>query len=299
MALSAVPSSAASPGGTADSPPVDARDALRAALQERYGDAVAVPEGIEGLDRLAVLAARSVHRAYSDRPVGPDLVRLLCACALAAPSKSDLQQRDIVHVTDPAIRAAIADTLPHMPWVRAAPAFLVFCVNGARVRRVSAKRDKPFPNNHLDLFFNAVGDAAIALAACMHAAESIGLGACPISEIRNHVELVDRLLCLPAQVVPFAGLCIGWPAEAGRISPRLPLAMTVHENRHGDADFDARLAGYDRRREALQPFAAQYDPERWGMASEYGWSEQKARQNAVPQRTGFGAYVRSKGFVLD
>lgn len=286
-------------GDAAASRSPDPMASLRAALQERYGEDVAIPEGLDGLDRLAALAARRVHRAYSDRPVGEDLVRLLCACALAAPSKSDLQQRDIVHVTDPAARAALADALPHMPWVRAAPAFLVFCANGARVRRMSAMRDKPFPNNHLDLFFNAVGDAAIALATCMHAAESIGLGACPISEIRNHTALVDRLLRLPAQVVPFAGLCLGWPAAAGQISPRLPLAVTVHENRYADADFEAQLAGYDRRREALQPFAAQYHPERWGVASEYGWSEQKARQYAVPQRTDFGAYVQSKGFVLD
>lgn len=70
-------------------------------------------------------------------------------------------------------------------------------------------RDKPFPNDHLDLFFNAVGDAAIALTTCMRAAEAVGLGCCPISELRNHAARVGERLTLPARVIPFADFCIG------------------------------------------------------------------------------------------
>jgi len=275
-------------------------DALAASLRERFGEDFAMPDALGDAGAvLARLSARAVHRRYADRRVDPALVRLLCACALSAPSKSDLQQRDIVIVSDPAIRTAIADVLPHMPWVRAAPAFLVFCANGARVREVAALRGKPFPNNHLDLFFNAVGDAAIALATCLYAAEAVGLGGCPISEIRNHAALIDRLLELPEQVVPFAGLCLGWPDGRTQISPRLPLALTVHENRYRHGDLAHALHAYDGRREALQPYESQYQPERWGVAARYGWSEQKARQYAVVQRADFGAYVRAKGFVLE
>ena len=271
---------------------------LAAALEERFGSALDVPD-LPHLDVLATPASRRVHRRYSDRAVDPSLVRLLCACALSAPSKSDLQQRDIVVITEPGLRDAIAEWLPHMPWVRAAPVFLVFCANGHRVREIARLRGKPFPNDHLDLFFNAVGDAAIALATCVHAAEAVGLGACPISEIRNHAERIDALLELPEHVIPFAGLCLGWPAEAGQISPRLPLALTVHENRYREGGFAASVEAYDRRRERLQPYEQQYQPDRWGHAPRYGWSEQKARQYAVVQRADFGAYVRRKGFVLE
>lgn len=277
---------------------MSARD-IRETLARRFGEPVELPGDIDALDGLARIAARRVHRRYSARPVSPALVRLLCAIALCAPTKSDLQQRDVVIVSDPQLRTHIADLLPHMPWVREAPALLVFCANGARVRTISALRGKPFPNHHLDLFFNAVGDAAIALATCLLALESVGLGGCPISEIRNHAETVDALLGLPEQVIPFAGLCIGWPADEGELSPRLPLGLTVHENHYGVApDFPADLERYDRRREGLQPYKAQYQPERWGVQPQYGWSEQKARQYAVPQRASFGAYVRAKGFDL-
>lgn len=157
-----------------------------------------------------------VHRRYSDRPVEPKLIRLICALALSAPSKSDLQQRDIVVITDPGLRQRIAAFLPHMPWVREAPAFLVFCANGARLPEIARLRGKPFANDHLDLFFNATADAAIALATAIRAAEAMGLGRCPISEIRNNAQAVSDWLALPERVIPFAGFCLGWPAEGAR-----------------------------------------------------------------------------------
>lgn len=278
---------------------MSARDDIDRALRERFGEAPGVPRDLDPLDTLALLAGRRVRRAFTDQPVSDELVDLLCACALSAPSKSDLQQRDIVVIRDRSMHDAIAAMLPHMPWVAAAPVLLVFCANGRRVREVSALRGKPFPNDHLDLFFNAVGDAAIALATCLIAAESVGLGACPISEIRNHATTIDRMLELPPQVIPFAGLILGWPAAPDQISPRLPLSMTVHHDRFCEPDLAEALRHYDRRREGLQPYQKQYQPERWGIAGEYGWSEQKARQYAVPQRTDFGQYVRDKGFSLD
>ncbi len=49
----------------------------------------------------------------------------------------------------------------------------------------------------------------------------------------------------------------------------------------------------------MQAYARPRNPGRWGEAAFYGWSEDKARQYAVPTRADFGAFVRSKGFRLD
>lgn len=268
-------------------------------LNERFGESVPVPESLANPDLIGVIASHRVCRRYRPDPVDPALLRLLCACALSSPSKSDLQQRDIVIVSDPDLRGRIARLLPHMPWVAEAPAFLVFCLNGRRLPRLAAMRGKPFPNNHLDLFFNATGDAAIALATFQIAAEATGLGGCPISEIRNHVAPISEWLDLPQGVIPFAGFCLGWPDEPGQISPRLPLALTLHENAYTERNFDAEVEAYDVRREAVQPYKAQRAPERWGQAERYGWSEDKARQYADPHRADFGQFVRKSGFSLD
>lgn len=272
---------------------------IEALLRDRFGEDLPIDPSWPGLDRVEPIVKHRVIRRYSPQSLDPGLVRLICACALSAPSKSDLQQRDIVIVEDQAIRRDIAALIPDMPWIGQAPAFLVFLANGRRLPQIAELRGKPFPNNHFDLVFNAATDAAIALATAVNAAEAMGLGTCPISVIRDHAPRIGEWLGLPERVIPFAGLCLGWPADEGRMSPRLPLTMTVHRDRFGERGVPAAIDGYDRRRERLAPYRAQRDTNLWGQATHYGWSEEKARHYAQPQRREFGSYVRSRGFSTE
>jgi len=271
---------------------------IASALSERFGAAPVVDAGLPGLDELARMAEHRSHRKYSDRPVAPELLRLLLACALSAPSKSDLQQADVIQIADRAKIKAIADSIPDMPWIANAPAFLVFCGNNRRLRQAGEWHRKPFANEHLDHFMNAAVDAAIVMATFIRAAESVGLGTCPISHVRNHPHELSRMLALPECVFPVAGLCVGYPAEAGRISARLPLEVTVHVDRHDESGIREKIDAYDRRRHALQPYRRQRYADRYPDAAFYGWSEDKARQYSVPEREDFGAFIRSKGFSL-
>jgi nitroreductase/FMN reductase [NAD(P)H] len=107
------------------------------------------------------------------------------------------------------------------------------------------------------------------------------------------------MLALPEKVIPVAGMCLGWPAEQGGITPRLSLGTTVHEESFAKKDVSAEIDTYDRRRAGVWPYRNQRDPEHFGRAEFYGWSEDKARQYAVPLRADFGAFVRAKGFHLD
>jgi nitroreductase len=272
---------------------------IHAALSERFGETFAIDAGLPGLDGLAKIAGHRSHRRYTPRAVEADVLRLLCACALSAPSKSDLQQADIVVVGDSAIRKTIVATIPDMPWIMDAPVFLVFTANGARLPALCEMRGKPFPNDHLDQFFNAAVDAGIVMATFIQAAEAIGLGCCPISAIRDHPQIVSEALKLPQRVIPVAGLCVGWPAQSGEITPRLSLSTTVVEDSYRAHNLAGEIEAYDRRRAALRPYRRQRNAERWGEAQFYGWSEDKARQYAEPTRTDFGAFVRGKGFHLD
>jgi FMN reductase [NAD(P)H] len=272
---------------------------VQAALSERFGERLKIDASLTGLDELARIAAHRVHRRYLAQEVTPELLRLLCACALSAPSKSDLQQADILIMRDAAKIHAIAELLPDMPWLRETPVFLVFLANGGRLPQISRMRGKPFPNDHLDLFFNATVDAAIVMTTFVRAAEAVGLGCCPISVIRDHAAAISKMLALPEKVVPIAGMCVGWPAEKGGITPRLSLETTVHEGRFAENDLAREIEAYDHRRAAMRPYRDQRDAERFGRSEFYGWSEDKARQYSVPLRADFGAFVRAKGFHLD
>lgn len=267
-------------------------------LAARFGERLPEIGSIDGLDLLASMAGRGSCRRFKTQPVSADLIRTLSAIALAAPSKSDLQQRDIIVINDAAQRLRLVELVAEQGWVGAAPALLVFCGNNRRQRQIHGWRGHTFANDHLDAFFNATVDAAIALSAFVTAAEAVGLGCCPISAVRNRAAEVSSLLNLPDHVFPVAGLALGHPEDKPAISLRLPLGLTVHEDRYTDSTTAEAIDAYDMRRDAVQPFAQQRLSDRLGTVDRYGWSEDKARQYSVPERQDFGDFVRSKGFNL-
>jgi len=271
---------------------------IRSAMAERFGTDLAIDPDCPGSEELTRMAEHRSHRKFASRSVDSGLLRLLFACAFSAPSKSDLQQADIVHVADRAKVRAIAAGIPDMPWIANAPVFLVFLANNRRLRQIGEWRGKPFANDHLDHFLNAAVDAALVMMSFIRAAEAVGLGACPVSHVRNHPHELARLLALPDGVFPVAGLCVGYPAEPGRISPRLPLEVTVHVDRYDETGIRERIDAYDRRRHALAPYRKQRYADRYANVDFYGWSEDKARQYSVSERADFGAYIRKIGFSL-
>lgn len=252
---------------------------IAAAVQRRYGVALEVPSALPNVDALAALNERAVCRRYRPDPVPEALVQLLCATALAAPTKSDLQQATIVRLADPAKRAAVCALLPGSPWLAQAPELLVFCADGRRLRRLFARKGVGFPNEHLDAFFNAAVDAGIALSAFVSAAELAGLGTCPISQIRDHVAKIDELLSLPDWVVPVAGLALGYSEVKEPLSVRLSLSATVHTDRYDTGAVERELDAYDARRGK-------------------DWSGDKVKQYSKVLRADFGAHVGKKHFRL-
>jgi len=272
---------------------------LKEVLRARFGTAPQLKDTPKGVEVLAEMANRRVIRRYTREPVDPALLDALCAVALSAPSKSDLQQADIVIVSDRSQRDRLEALLPDNPWVKDAPVFLVFCGNNRCHRLLFDWRERPFVNDYLDPFFNASVDAGIVLATFIAAADRVGLGSCPISAIRNHAQKVSDILSLPDHVFPVAALGAGWPSFAGVMSPRLGLDVTIHRDRYDESGLPEKIAAYDRRREAVQPYRSQRYTDRFGESTAYGWSEDKARQYSVPERADFGAFVRRKGFRLD
>lgn len=271
---------------------------LQHLLDARFSDAPRLTNNSAPAAQITPMLARGSCRAFLDRPVKAETLDLLCAAAMASPTKSDLQQRDIILLQSADIRAQVADLVQGQGWVADAPMIAIFCGNNRRQRLLHDWHGVPFANDHLDAFFNAAADAAIALGAFVTAAESLGLGSCPISAVRNQAQAISDLLALPQHVFPFAGLAIGYPAAPPVISKRLPLAVTCHVDRYGEEGLQENVRAYDEDRRAAQPYATQRLTESFGVSETYGWSEDKVRQYSRAERADFGAFVRSKGFDL-
>jgi nitroreductase len=267
----------------------------------RFGVAPEPAPEIPDLPWLRQVLMRRTHRRYAERPVPEPLLRLLLGTAFSASSKSDFQQASVIRVRDRQSRDRLAALVPDMPWVGDAPVFLVFCGDAYRLERIGELRGHSNENGRLEGFFNAAVDAALVLQTFILAAETAGLGCCPISVIRNHADAVVEILGLPDKVFPVAGLCVGYPAAAGHVSMRLPLEATVHMDLYDGQGLAEAVDAYDRRRDARYslPREQQRSPDVFGHASFYGWSEDKARQAAQPEGQTFPAFLRTHGFRLD
>jgi nitroreductase/FMN reductase [NAD(P)H] len=287
----------------------DTATLLQEALAARFGEDLGIPPGTRGLDELLRIATQVSHRRWADTPIAPGLLRLLAACALSAPSKSDLQQTEIVEIRDPAKRDAAQALIPSMPWIRGAPAFLVFCGSGRRLRRLFARRGSAYPNEHLDGFFNPTVDASLVMMNFMRAASAAGLVCCPISAVRDRAPALAALLALPEHVFPVAGLCVGFPVETLSVNPRIALSASLHIDRIevsdstesacvADADhasIDASVADYDRRWLAARDRRS-VPPPSDAAAPRPAWSDEKLKQFSTPQHADWGGFVRSAGF---
>jgi nitroreductase/FMN reductase [NAD(P)H] len=242
-------------------------------------------------------------RSFDDREIDAEIVELVLAAALSAPSKSDLQQTTVLWITDEKRRASILGLSPGdgYGWTDGVSELLVFCADNRRLRRAASRLGRPFPNNNLDQFMNAAVDTGIVLGAAVTAAESFGLGTCPLSELRDRAGDLIALLGLPAGVVPIAGLALGWPDATGRpITQRLPYDVRVQENTYSDATFDASFETHEVERERAdgRPEGEQRDVDVFGVAHPYGWAEDRTRQYATPRRHDWANHVRRQGFDL-
>lgn len=270
-------------------------------IARRFGDGGPSGEGVEDNVLIRRVLSRKTVRRYSDKMPDENLLDVLTAAALSASAKSDFQQASILRVRDAAKRAAIGELFSAMPWIGNAPAFFIFLGDARRLQIIGEMRGKPVQNGTLEGFFNASVDAALAMQTMILCAESVGLGVCPISVIRNEVDKVAAILGLPDLVFPVTGLCLGYPQGDGYVSLRLPRPATTHLDRYDDSALVSAIDDYDRRRDALHaiPREQQRSNAEFGEATFYGWSEDKARQAAKAEGAAFPPYLRSHGFSFD
>ncbi len=120
------------------------------------------------------------------------------------------------------------------------------------------------------------------------------MSCCPISVLRDQAPALAELLALPPQVFPLAGLCLGWPAGARGINPRLALGATLHTDRHGDGDPDAWIDDFDARYLALQARRRGAPPP--SGAAPPSWSQERVAMYRRSQRADWGDFVRRQGF---
>ena len=182
---------------------------------------------------LESLSTRKSVRVFEPTPIPAEEREAILQAAAQAPTAGNQQLYTILDITDPALKARLAETCDHQPFIAAAPMALIFCADP--LKWVDAYADagcEPRPLGVGDLML-AVTDAAIAAQNAVTAAWSLGIGSCYIGDIMEQAEEHRALLHLPDGVFPAAMVVFGYPTaqQAERPKPaRVGLEHIVREN---------------------------------------------------------------------
>jgi len=190
-----------------------------------------------------ILKRRSVRRYLPD-PIPPEIRTKLLEAMLRAPTAGNQMLYSVIDVEDPAIKADLAESCDHQPFIATAPWVLVFLADvqrmydffqasGVKELIEEGKASRALPRE-ADLFLAAC-DALIAAQTLVIAAESIGLGSCYIGDIMENYEFHRGLFDLPPYTFPITMLALGYPTDPQRnrrLTDRIPAEHIVFTDRY-------------------------------------------------------------------
>ena len=247
------------------------------------------------------IISRASVRKFSKKNISKELLTLLLTAAQSAPSKSNLQQYSIMVIQNQSLKNEISKLIGDTKWALTAPVFLLFLADIRRNIKITNHKGYNHKNNNVDTFMNGVIDSALSMQSMISASESIGLGICPISMIRNIIEEVKNLCKLPKGVFPIAGLALGWPDEKSPVSIRLPQDIVTHYNTYNEKNLMDKINQYDERVFKIAPIERkkQRHIDIYGVANKGTWSENISRQLSVAERKDFKKWLKNHGFNLE
>ena len=271
-------------------------------VADRYAEEIDLDfSKIQETETLKSILSRRSIRNFLNKPISKELLTLLLAAAQSAPSKSNLQQYSILVIQDQNIKNEISNLIGNTKWALTAPIFFLYLADIRRNIKITNDRGYEHKNNNVDTFMNGVIDAALSMQSTICASESLGLGVCPISMIRNIIEEVKVICKLPKGVFPIAGLALGWPDQKSNVSIRLSQDIVIHFDKYEEKDLIQKINKYDEivfKKDPI-PENKQRHVDLYGVAKKGTWSENISRQLSVPERSNFKKWLKENGFNLE
>lgn len=161
-------------------------------------------------------------RAYREKAVEREKIESVFSAVRLAPSAKNMQEWRFILVTDPALRAQVAEA-GGQPFLKECPVIVVACAQTDNYVMRCGERAYPI-------------DLAIAIDHLTLAATAMGLGSCWIGSF--DAKAVKEVLSIPEEVPVVELLSLGYPADEpkpGNLKSRRPLSEILMENEWGAA----------------------------------------------------------------
>ena len=185
-------------------------------------------------------------RRYEREQLTPEQVEFICQAIANTPTSYNGQQFSVIDVDDQKLKEQLY-ALTGQKQIKTCSHFFVFCLDyykiceGAKAKGI----EMPAFYNTLDGYTVGAVDAALAMMNAITAAESLGLGTCPIGYARTvNPKAISELLGLPDRVIVICGLAVGVPREHNDHKPKQPLSLLILRPGYHPA-VASDLLGYD------------------------------------------------------
>jgi nitroreductase len=166
------------------------------------------------METLETIHTRRSIRKYQAKPVPDELIQKILAAAMSAPSAVNTQPWEFIVITDKDLLEECTQIHPHAQMAREAPVAILVCGDLDRAH---------------EGFW--VQDCAAATQTMLLAIQDLGLGAVwtGIYPREKRVKGFQKLLNLPKNIIPFALVPIGYPAQESRKEDRFD-PKKIHTN---------------------------------------------------------------------
>ncbi len=242
---------------------------------------------------IRVLNSHRSIRKYKSTDIPDDILDVIISAVQGMPNSINGQQTSLVVVRDADKKKKLAELVGNQAQVESCPVFIIFVMDFYKTYLAGEKNgNKQIIHESLEGITAGNFDAGIQFGAAVIAAESLGLGICPIGGIRRNPKEVIDILELPEYTFPLVGLTLGYPDESPKKKPRMPMKAYRHEEAY--------------HKESLEPAIDEYDDEMSNYLEEIGrkdkeinWSTQTSKSYKVVYFPKVKGALEEQGFKMD
>lgn len=212
-----------------------------------------------------LLDRRSIRR-YEREDIPQDTIDFIYESIRNTPTSYNGQQFSVIDIDDQSMKEQLYE-LTGQKQIKTCRRFLIFCADYNKIYTLAAAKSADMPDFPMtaDGVIVGVVDATLAMMSALVAAESAGLGTCPIGYARTAApEAVAKILKLPQHVFVVCGLAIGIPREMPDLKPKQPSSLVIHHNTYRQDNMTRELVEYDNE-------ISEYNRTRAGAKTDNDW----------------------------
>lgn len=180
-----------------------------------------------------LLNHRSI-RKYTQQEVSDELLNEIIYAGMRASNTGNMQLYSVIATRDTKLKEQLAPAHFNQPMITDAPVVLTFCADVNRFTKWCNMRNAEVGFDNFESFLTATVDTCLFAQNVCLAAEDKGLGICYLGTTTYNADKISDVLNLPKGVVPITTVTLGYPAEEGAISDRLPLNGVLHNETYSD-----------------------------------------------------------------